>query len=122
MSSDHSLLTSNRYTQEEKRIYFVGLVSTLFLESKEFKKNEEIRDYLRVVFPALHYKDTVYNSKVKVMSYVIRDIITKYTGEEIYQCISLHFAYLEKKEGKKKQRQVQKSTLLQAMLSSKGRI
>lgn len=126
------ILDSNKYILEEKRMFFVGILTKTLLDTTLFKSNENIKEYTNIyqnIFVNSQYKDYLYNSRTLLISRMIRDFMSIKDSFYIEECFNVHKNFLENKESisdiKTKKNKINteyKTNLLEDMINTRGKL
>ncbi|SUM89506.1 hypothetical protein [Staphylococcus saprophyticus] len=95
----NKLFNYKNFSIEDKRKYFLGEVLHTILNKELFKKNEDLKEYIKVIerFEVVNeYKNYLYKSRTLLASRVLKDVELNFTESDLLILIKNHYNYLEK--------------------------
>ncbi|MGP4065811.1 hypothetical protein ACTWPF_12870 [Oceanobacillus sp. M65] len=93
-----SVINKNRFTLQQTKSLFLGLLFELISNRQIFDKNKDINEFIKEVFKK-EYNDYVYRGRPYLASRVLKDISKEYDSLKVSASIKLIILYLEEKDG-----------------------
>lgn len=98
---DLSILKSNKLNSNESIIYFSGIIYSIILNKKMFKKNEELKEFIYDVFlnpmGMKQYKEYLYKNRTLLGSRVSRHILDKFNYTDTIKLSKIISKYIKEK-------------------------
>lgn len=119
------ILNSKKYSFNEKKLLFVGIVNNTIYDKATFPNNKLLNKYVLLFENILSldepYKEYLYNSRTLLASRVVRDILKNENDKDLLSLISSHILFIKEKNAKNENNKIVKSkinkTLLDDMIS-----
>ncbi|HFR4184934.1 TPA: hypothetical protein ACHVKG_001705 [Bacillus cereus] len=89
-----STINKNKFTVEQTKSLYLGLLYQLILSKEVFKRNRDLEDFLLSVFKK-KYNDYLFNSRPYLASRVLKDISEEYDFLKMSISIKLIILYLQ---------------------------
>lgn len=99
-------LNSSKFTLKEKKLFFVGILSTTIFNKHLFTSNIKIKKYITLYEDILDippYKDYLYRSRTLLNSRIIKDFLKLEDTISIKKCFSAHINFIESQKNKKEE-------------------
>lgn len=127
------LLKSKAISIEDKRKYFIGILVYTILDKQTFKRNEELKDYIKIIEDLDGvdiYKDYLYKSRTLLASRLAKDIKSILSDNQFLKLMKKHDNYfynknnevessIEKSKDSKKEERIQSSSAFSNYIKSK---
>lgn len=119
------ILNSKKYSFNEKKLLFVGIVSNTIYDKSLFSNNKLLNEYVTLFETSLSldepYKEYLYKSRTLLASRVVKDILKNENDKDLLSLISSHILFINEKNVDNKNNKIVKSkknkTLLDDMIS-----
>ena len=119
------ILNSKKYSFNEKKLLFVGIVSNTIYDKSLFQNNKLLNEYVTLFETILSldepYKEYLYKSRTLLASRIVKDILKNEDDKDLLNLISAHNHFINRKNVHIKNSKVVKSkkskTLLDDMIS-----
>lgn len=92
-----SMINKNKFTLEQTKSLYLGLLYQLILSKEVFKRNRDLEDFLLSVYKK-KYNDYLFNSRPYLASRVLKDISDEYDFLKMSISIKLIILYLRDKD------------------------
>ena len=88
------ILNSKKYSFNEKKLLFVGIVSNTIYDKSLFPNNKLLNEYVTLFETSLSldepYKEYLYKSRTLLASRVVKDILKNENDKDLLSLISSH--------------------------------
>ncbi len=91
---EFSVINKNKFTLEQTKSLYLGLLYELISSKEVFKKNRDLEEFLLLVFKK-EYKDYLFRSRPYLASRVLKDISEEYDFLKMSTSVKLIIGYLQ---------------------------
>ncbi|MFD4434941.1 hypothetical protein [Bacillus safensis] len=95
--NEFSVINKNKFTLQQTKSLFLGLLYELISERGIFLKNKDLEDFIKEVFKK-SYNEYVFRSRPYLASRLLKDISKEYDPSKISAFIKLIVVYLHEKD------------------------
>ena len=94
---EFSVINKNKFTIRQTKSMYLGLLFELISSKEVFKRNIELKDFLKLVFN-LDYSDYLFKARPLLAARLMKDVSNKYHTLEISKSINSIIYFLEEKK------------------------
>lgn len=124
-----NILEENSFTIDEKRKYFIGVITYTILDKNLFSRNNQLKEYLKIIeeFDGMDvYKEYLYKSRTLLVARVGKDIRNSLSDNQFKKLILKHEEFMsnlntpkeQSIESKKEKRKSNQNSILSNYLKS----
>ncbi|MED4378681.1 hypothetical protein P9274_23960 [Schinkia azotoformans] len=92
-----SLINKNKFTLEQTKSLYLGLLYEIISSKEVFKRNRDIEDFIYTVFKK-RYNDYLYKARPYLASRVLKDVSEDYEFLKMSASVKLIILYLQDKD------------------------